>query len=265
MSAISNGAVQVCDGLGASLGLLAQVDPTQIQSIWDFMVKGGPIMVPIGACSLVALAVIVERCISLRRGRVIPPTFMDELKRRLNGTNDREAALDCCESSGSPLAEILAAGIRRLSEPIESLERHIESAGERVVFKLRKHMRSLSVIGSICPLLGLLGTIFGMIDAFQTVAGSAEALGRTELLAGGIYEAMITTAAGLIVAIPVIIAYHWLSAKIDHLVAEIDRIAIAFVEEFGPSAEIGARESLRLHTENGENGAAAATAAAAIR
>lgn len=262
MSALSNCAVHVCDGLGVSMGLLAQAEAAQIQSIWDFMVKGGPIMVPIGVCSLVALAVIVERSISLRRRRVIPPTFMDELKQRLNGSSDREAALECCESSGSPLAEILAAGIRRLSEPVESLERHIESAGERVVFKLRKHMRALSVIGSICPLLGLLGTIFGMIDAFQTVAGSAEALGRTELLAGGIYEAMITTAAGLVVAIPVIIAYHWLSARIDHLVAEIDRIAIGFVEEFGLSAESRAREGLRLHTENGESGAAAPAAAA---
>jgi biopolymer transport protein ExbB len=89
----------------------------------------------------------------------------------------------------------------------------------------------LAVIASIAPLLGLLGTIFGMIDAFQTVAVSGEALGRTESLAKGIYQAMITTAAGLMVAIPVLIGYHWLAGKIDRLVGEMDRMTVEFVEQ----------------------------------
>ena len=95
---------------------------------------------------------------------------------------------------------------------------------------MRKYLRVLSVIAAVTPLLGLLGTIMGMIRAFQTVATSAEALGRTELLAQGIYEAMITTAAGLSVAIPVLIVYHWISGKVERLVADLDLDVTDFVE-----------------------------------
>jgi biopolymer transport protein ExbB len=92
-------------------------------------------------------------------------------------------------------------------------------------------MRVLSVIAAISPLMGLTGTIFGMIKAFQTVATSGDALGKTELLATGIYEAMITTAAGLLVAIPALILYHVISARVDRLVAELDETCIEFIDD----------------------------------
>ena len=109
--------------------------------------------------------------------------------------------------------------------------------------------------------MGLLGTIFGMIKAFQTVATSGEALGKTELLAEGIYQAMITTAAGLLVAIPVIIAYHLLCAKIDRLVEEMDRITLEFVEQYAYAPQTSEDSGLRLQPGNGAElpeGAAAA-------
>jgi biopolymer transport protein ExbB len=204
----------------------------QVQSVWDFVVKGGPMMIPIGLASLAALAVIIERAVSLRRKRVIPPGFLPGLEPILqNGSGDLERARDYCQRDGSPLASIFLAGIKRLHEPVERVEKHVKEAGRREVLNLRKYLRALAVIGSITPLMGLLGTIFGMIRAFQTVASSGAALGRTELLAKGIYEAMITTAAGLLVAIPVLIAYHWIAARIDRLVMEIDAMTVAFVEE----------------------------------
>lgn len=204
-----------------------------VQSVWGFVSKGGWMMAPIGLCSLVALTVIVERLISLRRGGVIPASFLPGLKEILDDDDvDRSKALDYCENDASPVAKVFAAGIRRLGEPVELLEKHIEEAGQRVVLKLRKFVRVLSVIASITPLMGLLGTIFGMIAAFQTVAASGEALGKTELLAEGIYQALITTAAGLLVAIPALIAYHWVCARIERLVAEIDLLTVEFVEEY---------------------------------
>ncbi len=203
----------------------------QASSIWELVVKGGPMMVPILLCSMIALTIVIERAVSLRRSRVIPPGFLDGLKRALEGDRGREAGLEHCRADGSPVATVFEAAIRRLHEPLDLLERHIQEAGERVVIRLRRFLRALSVIASIAPLMGLLGTIFGMINAFQTVAGSGEALGRTELLAEGIYEALITTAAGLLVAIPVLIAYHWISAKIDGLVVQIDEMTVAFVED----------------------------------
>lgn len=210
-------------------------DSVQVQNVMDFVQKGGVMMIPIGVCSLIALTVIIERRIFLRRKNVIPPAFMPGLKKVLNGNpGDTEAAMGYCRRSNSAIANVLVAGIRKIDRcSPEVIEKAIEEAGEREVLTLRKHLRALSVIASVTPLMGLLGTIIGMITAFQTVAVSPEALGKTEMLAGGIYEAMITTAAGLSVAIPVLICYHWISATIDTLVADIDHMSVDFVDEFG--------------------------------
>jgi biopolymer transport protein ExbB len=203
----------------------------EVTSVWDFIVKGGPMMFPILLCSLIALTVVVERVVSLRPSRVNPPEFLPGLRTALSDKNgDRRAALAWCDKDGSPLAAVLAAGIRNLGQPVERIEKQVREAGEREIIKLRKYLRVLAVIAAVAPLMGLLGTIFGMIDAFQTVASSGEALGKTELLARGIYEAMITTAAGLLLAIPVLVAYHWMNSKIEQLVLEMDRISVEFVE-----------------------------------
>ena len=234
--------------LSYMLGLLAQADAAgqvdtsavQVNSIWDFVVKGGPMMIPIGICSLIALTVFVERVIRLRRKNIIPPGFLAGLRKVLaDESNGRSRALDYCKLNKSPVAAVFTTGIKRLSEPLDVLERHIQESGQREVYKMRKFMRILSVIASITPLMGLLGTIFGMISAFSTVAASADALGRTETLAGGIYEAMITTAAGLMVAIPVLIAYHYVSARIERMVADIDEMTVDFIEEYALGGSSG--------------------------
>lgn len=204
-----------------------------VQSVLDFVLKGGFMMIPIGLCSLVAMAIVIERMVSLRRSKVIPPSFFPGLKKLLkNRSSNGAEAIAYCKKDGSPVANVFAAGMKKLNAPLEILEKHIQDAGQREVLKLRKFLRALSVIASITPLMGLLGTIFGMIKAFQTVAISADALGKTELLAAGIYQAMITTAAGLVVAIPVLIAFHWVASKIDRLVMEIDLMTVEVIESF---------------------------------
>lgn len=207
----------------------AATQAVQVQSIWDFLVKGGPMIIPIAVCSLAALTVIVERSIVLKRSRVVPSGFVEGVRGALVG--GVQSALDYCKTNPSPVAEVFRAGLKRFSESPERREKAIEEAGAREVFTLRKNLRLLSVIAAIAPVLGLLGTMFGMIKAFQTVALSGDALGKTELLAKGIYEALITTAAGLLLAIPVLICYHWLSSRIDRLVFEMDRITVDFFED----------------------------------
>ena len=237
-----------------SLMLLGQVatdatgagDTARVDSLWDFVVKGGPMMIPIGAASLVALTVIIERLVSLRRGNIIPSGFVAGLKKTLDDDGDRAEALEYCEKDGSPIANILAAGIKKLDYSLERLEKYILEAGEREIVKLRKYLRLLSVVASIAPLMGLLGTIFGMIIAFQTVATSAESLGKAELLAKGIYQAMITTAAGLLVAIPVLIAYHYFSSRIDGLVVEMDRTTVGFIEEYADAHRASSADAPKL-------------------
>ncbi len=228
------------EALKISFGtVLGQLSPagssaamTPLDSVLDYLTKGGLMMIPIGLCSLVVLTVVIERLVSLRRSRIIPGLLLSDVKQKLqNNDEGRSSALSYCSDDASPLARIIATGIRRLGEPIELLEKHIQDTGERVVQELRKSTRLLSVIAAISPLLGLLGTIFGMIAAFQTVAVSGEALGKTELLAQGIYQALITTAAGLLVAIPALLAYHWICAKVEKLVLEMDKIAVDFIEE----------------------------------
>jgi biopolymer transport protein ExbB len=222
--------------MNVAIQILAQVEDAsavQVQSVWDFVVKGGPMMVPIALASMVAVTVIVERLASLKRSQIIPPDFVPGLQNIITDhPTDRGRALTYCKEDASPIAQILGEGIRRFGESEERLEKHVEEQGARVVRQLRKNMRILVVIASIAPLMGLLGTIFGLINAFQTVAISGEALGKTEMLAKGIYEAMITTAAGLMVTIPVLIFHHWLSARIETAVSEMDRTTVEFLEDY---------------------------------
>lgn len=216
--------------------LLAQTgDPTatsltQVHSVFDFIVKGGPTMIIICVCSLIALAVIVERLIVLRRRNVIPPGFLDGMK---NVIDDRARTLDFCKAHASPVANILAAAVKRRGERHEAIEKAVEDAGRREIIGLRHRMRLLGALPQVATMLGLLGTIFGMIKTFQSVAASGQSLGKTEMLAKGIFEAWTNTAAGLLVAIPVLIAYHILLGKIDMLMVEMDRIAVDFVENHG--------------------------------
>lgn len=236
--------------VGAALGQVAGASPSpkvdgtvEISSIWDFLIKGGPVMVPIGIASFAAMAVCIERLWSLRRSVVAPAGFVEGLTVALGPERDQGRAIAYCQAHQSPLASILAAGVRSLEQSPEVMEKRIAEAGEREVFRLRKYLRVLALVASVATLLGLLGTITGMIQAFQTVAASGDALGRTELLAKGIYEAMITTAAGLIVAIPTTIAHHYFTARIEQLVQELDGICVAFVEAHGASRPMVARVS----------------------
>lgn len=203
---------------GGAIPAEGEATAAAVQSVWDFVVKGGPVMIPIVLCSLVAVTVLVERLIALRKPRIAPPALREEItaSRSLDGLK-REA-----QNEPSPLANLVLVGLSVRGRPVDEVERRLRESGEREVLGLRKRLRVLSVIAAIAPLLGLLGTIFGMIQAFQTVAVSGEALGKTEMLAEGIYEAMITTAAGLIVAIPVLIFYHWISGVVDRRALDLD-------------------------------------------
>ncbi|MHC5024323.1 MAG: MotA/TolQ/ExbB proton channel family protein [Planctomycetota bacterium] len=251
-------------GADGGSGPVASSSATEIQSVLDFVMKGGVMMIPIGICSLIALTVFVERMVTLRRGRVIPRSFLPGLHsvmRKHPGQKDQ--ALVYCRKNGSPVAHVFAAGIRKVGGPLELVEKHIEDAGEREVLRLRRYLRGLSVIAAVTPLMGLLGTIFGMISAFQTVAISGEALGKTEMLAGGIYEAMITTAAGLIVAIPVLIGYHWLSARIERLVMDIDQMTVDFIEVLAEAPSAASAETeMKAERAESEDAPAAYSAAA---
>ncbi|MEL6329433.1 MAG: MotA/TolQ/ExbB proton channel family protein [Planctomycetota bacterium] len=203
--------------------------PEGIGSVFELATKGGVMMIPIALCSLAVVAVVAERLAVLRSTRIVPPSLGKRVDSAMASGGKSEAAA-VCRKDGSPASRVLGAGIRKLGHSPDVIEKHIAAAGEDEVYAMRRRLRALSVVAAIAPLLGLTGTIFGMIRAFATVASSQDSLGDAELLSKGIYEAMITTAAGLLVAIPTLVAYHWLSGRVERLTRELDRLAVAFVE-----------------------------------
>jgi biopolymer transport protein ExbB len=191
----------------------------------EMFFTGGPVMWPIAICSIVAVAFGIERLVVLRRRRVIPKDFVTRFIAHLEeGSLDRAGALKLCEENGSPVAEVFAHGIRKWAKPSVEVEQAIIDGGERQVSQLRKNLRALNAVATVTPLLGLLGTVFGMIDCFNRIAGSS-AMGKSEQLAGGIGMALISTAAGLSIAIPALMLYMYLAGRVDALVVEMDLLA----------------------------------------
>lgn len=191
-------------------------------NLWEIIRSGGYLMIPIGVCSFILVAFVLERAISLRRGRVIPRPFVKRfLKQLREGELNRERALSLCCDNGSPVAEVFAGAARKWGRPAVEVEQAIIDSGERVTNGLRRYLRVINGVATVSPLLGLLGTVVGMIRAFNRIA-TAEALGRPELLAEGISEALLTTAAGLCVAIPALIFYLFFVSRVDRLIIDID-------------------------------------------
>jgi len=201
---------------------LATENPIPTQNLWSIVRSGGLLMIPLGACSLILLAFVFERAINLRHGRVIPRPFVRRFLEQMRGGElDRRQALILCEESGSPVAEVFTGAVRKWGRPAVEVEQAIIDAGERVTSSLRRYFRVLNAIATISPLLGLLGTVVGMIRAFNAIATS-DALGRPELLATGISQALLTTAAGLSIAIPALIFYLFFASRVDRLIMDID-------------------------------------------
>lgn len=206
-------------------------------SVLDLVVSGGLSMIPIIACSLVALSIIIERALSLRASRVSPPSLVATLKAQ---SADPNAAIATCRADASPLANILAVAIKERASTLELREKRVEETAGREAVKLRLRMKLLSALPQVSTMLGLLGTVFGMIKTFQAVAASSEALGKTELLAKGIHEAWTATAAGILVAIPVLIAYNVLSGMVESRTAELERTASEWLEhQQNPPSQAG--------------------------
>ena len=195
------------------------------QDLWRIMHDAGPLMVAILFCSLLLVTFTLERLISLRRSQVIPKPFVKRFLQQLkDGELDREMALALCAENASPVAVVFAGAIRKWGRPSVEVEQAIIDHGERATNRLRRYLRIFYGIATVGPLLGLMGTVLGMIQTFNVIA-TADALGRAELLAGGIAKALLNTAGGLAIAIPASIFYVFFVSRVDQLVIEIDLLA----------------------------------------
>ncbi len=196
--------------------------------MFTFFLKGGVLMWPILLCSIISITIILERLCHFYRLRLRIPNIFSRV-RNLIKEGKAEEALRLCESSPSPVAHILAVGIHIRQRSLEERERIISWAGSKIVRQADRNLRGLAIIGNITPLLGLLGTVTGMIRAFikiQELGGRVDA----SVLAGGIWEALITTAFGLSVAIPTIVFYHYFEGRVDNTASQMKEAASGVLE-----------------------------------
>ncbi|MFA5499808.1 MAG: MotA/TolQ/ExbB proton channel family protein [Candidatus Omnitrophota bacterium] len=198
--------------------------------MWDMIQKGGPVMYLIIILSIIAFGVVIERIYNFNRARVDAQKFMDDILKHLKRNKIIEA-IEMCNQTPGPIAHIIKAGILKHDRSKAEIKEAIDEAAQLEIPRLEKHLPIIATIAHIAPLLGLLGTVSGMIKAFQII--QLKALTMTPVnpgdLSGGIWEALLATLAGLAVAIPTYVAYNYLVNQVDNLVYEMERSATDLV------------------------------------
>jgi biopolymer transport protein ExbB len=210
--------------------------------VWELVKAGGWMMLPIILCSIAATAIVAERLWTLRISRISPPHLLGQVWRQikdkqLNGQKLKELR------ASSPLGEVLAAGLANSKHGREIMKECIEEAASRVIHELERYLNALGTIAAMAPLLGLLGTVFGMIDIFGGFMENGMA--NAPVLAGGIAKALVTTAAGLIVAIPAVFFHRYLLRRVDELVVAMEQEAIKLVEVVQGDREVDFAEEAK--------------------
>lgn len=217
----------------------------------DIIQEMGYFILPFVIASIISMWFIIERLVILRSGRVIPRHFVSRfLKLLKDGKLNARSALKLCEENPSPIASVFAHGVRKWGKPSVEVEQAIIDGGERQLSQLRKHLRVINGVATVAPLMGLLGTVIGMIQAFNEIANSS-AMGKAEELAVGIAMALLTTAFGLGIAIPSLIMYMYLAGRVDGLVMEMDQNAqdlVHLISAEGLAANAASRKTATVPT-----------------
>jgi len=190
----------------------------------EYVVRGGVVMVPIGLCSVLAFAIIVERLWNLRRKRVLHGDILNHIEKLLREQKIPEATT-LCKRHETPMTRILLIAILNHDRPRAEIKEMIEDYGRQEVPVLERYLTTLGTIASISPLLGLLGTVVGLLRVFEAMSQEG-AVPHAAMLSGGIHNALITTVAGLCVAIPSLVAYNYFTRRAEGLVLEIERISL---------------------------------------
>ena len=201
----------------------------------DLFHRGGPVMYPIFLCSLTALTVFLERLWSLRRNRIIPKKLQTVLQEHVQQGRIQEALALCDSNPGSPLARVARAGLAQYGEQPDMIRFMVAEVGAQEASGLERYQRVLSTVAYLSPLLGLLGTVSGMIKAFDMI--SRHSVGDPAMLAAGISEALITTFAGLTVAIPAVIMDRFVQSRSSRLSLELEKETVALTEMLVKGAE----------------------------
>jgi len=196
--------------------------------MWELFQAGGPIMWPILLLSIAALTIIVERALALRPEKVLPATLLTALR-------SEQASLEMSTVGDSSLGQVVAAALAHRSRGRDVLKEAVEDTGRHVAHELERHLNLLGTIAAVSPLLGLLGTVIGIITAFSAITHTG--VGDPKALSGGIGQALVSTAAGLIVAIPSLMGYRYLRGHVDALVVEMEKAALGLIARLDAERE----------------------------
>ena len=209
--------------------------PVAELNMWDLSLKGGVIMIPLLILSILAIYIFIERAVVIRKAAREDRTFMDRIKDYIH-EGDVDAALNLCKKTDTPYARLIEKGITRLGRPMNDVLVAIENVGNLEVAKLEKGFPWLATAAAGAPMLGFLGTVTGMVRAFYNMASAGTSADITTL-SGGIYEALVTTVAGLVVGIIALFAYNYLVARVDGVVNQLEAKTMEFMDLLNEPAD----------------------------
>ena len=209
--------------------------PVAELNMWDLSLKGGVIMIPLLILSILAIYIFIERAVVIRKAAREDRTFMDRIKDYIH-EGDVDAALNLCKKTDTPYARLIEQGITRLGRPMNDVLVAIENVGNLEVAKLEKGFPWLATAAAGAPMLGFLGTVTGMVRAFYNMASAGTSADITTL-SGGIYEALVTTVAGLVVGIIALFAYNYLVARVDGVVNQLEAKTMEFMDLLNEPAD----------------------------
>lgn len=210
-----------------SLARVAQTVAQQKESLWDILIKGGPLMIPLAILLVIAIFVFIERVMAINKASRLDDNFMSIIRDHIVSGNVT-AARSLSKNTSTAVARMLDKGIQRIGKPIEAIERSMENVGKLELYKMEKNLSILSVIGYIAPLFGFLGTIAGMFQLFYSIASTGEY--SISNIAGGIYVKMVSSASGLIIGIIAYVGYRYLISQIDKSTNKMEVASAEFID-----------------------------------
>ncbi|HBX52828.1 MAG: biopolymer transporter ExbB [Bacteroidetes bacterium RIFOXYA12_FULL_35_11] len=229
---IQTGAIQdtVQDSIDRVSQVVTQAAPVvteQSMSLLDLLIKGGVVMIPILLLSLLAFYFFFERLIAIRKAAKKNTSFMNNISNMILNMKIEEAKI-LCSATNTPVSRMISKGIERFGKPINEIEKSVESVGKFEISKLEKNMKILGIVAGIAPMLGFIGTIIGVIKIFYNISLADNI--SIGLIAGGLYEKMITSASGLIIGVIAYAGYHYLNILLDKVIFNMEDSAIEFMD-----------------------------------
>lgn len=207
---------------------LAQETTEETLSLFELALKGGPVMIPLLIFSIIAVYIIIERYVAIKKANKIELNFMNKIRDFIHSGNI-DAARSLCKNTVNPIARMMEKGIARIGKPLNDIEKAIENVGNIEVVRLEKGLSTLATVAGAAPMIGFLGTVSGMIKAFYNMSKAGKQV-EISMLSGGMYEAMVTTVAGLIVGLIALISYNLLSAMVQKVVYKMETSSIEFMD-----------------------------------